>query len=45
MELSDENQTVAEETPNDAQPLNDVMIDEKVPKKQIGPSMAGYALC
>jgi hypothetical protein len=41
---SAENQTVAEENPNDAHPLNDGMIDEKEPKKQIEPSMAGYAL-
>jgi hypothetical protein len=41
---SADNQTVAEETLNGAQPVNDDMIEEKVPKKQIGPFMAGYVL-
>ncbi len=41
---SAENQTVAEETLNGAHPVNDDMIEEKVPKKQIGPFMAGYDL-
>jgi hypothetical protein len=39
-----DNQTVAEEILNDAQLVSDAMIDEKVPKRKIGPSMDGYVL-